>query len=511
MSDALELEFQGEPRRPAVLRLLADERLARRAATGDRAAFAVVVERHHQALYRYCRALLRHEEDARDALQNTLTRAMQALEGEERDIALRPWLHRIAHNEAISLVRRRRPHRELEPDLAGTAPGADTQAIASERMRDLLADLEELPDRQRSALVLRELNDFGYADIGAALETSEQAARQAVYEARVMLAELQEGRAMPCDEIRHRVSARDGRLLRPRRVRAHLRSCAGCRAFRDAIGTRRTDLGALAPPLAPAASAALLHGVLGTAGGSGGSGVLAGLGLGHGATTAAGAKGLAVIAAAATVGGGAVVLNEQVLPHPQRAPAREAPLVRQAAPAATPAPGTPRAPRGAATAPRGHRLGAPEPAVSGAAPAGVHRAPAAPAPAAPVTDHAPAAGPAPSVTAPAQAPAATHESPAASDPGPRTHAPGDNSAGGNPSPGTPPAHSNAGGNGKGKAKGLAKGAAPPAAAPPASDVAAPPAGDAAPPSLPATAAPQAAAGQGNGKAKGHARSAPKAS
>src|SRR4051812_26570397 len=90
-------------------RLLGDDRLAQLASEGDRQAFAAIYERHHQALFRYCRSILRDDEDARDALQSTMTRAMRALEGERREIALKPWLFRIAHNEAISLARRRRP------------------------------------------------------------------------------------------------------------------------------------------------------------------------------------------------------------------------------------------------------------------------------------------------------------------------------------------------------------------------------------------------------------------
>lgn len=498
-----------------MLRVLADERLARRAAAGDRAAFGVIFERHHQALYRYCRALLRHDEDARDALQNTFTRALQALEGETREIAVRPWLYRIAHNEAISLARRRRPHRELDPEQAGTAPGADAQAIATERMRDLVADLDELPERQRSALVLRELNDLGYAEIGAALETTEHAARQAVYEARVMLAELQEGRAMACADIRTRISARDGRLLRPRRVRAHLRSCEGCRAFRDAIDARRADLGALAPPLAPAAAAALLHGIIGGGGGAGGGGLLAALGAGQGAAaTTVGAKGLAVVAAAATIGGGAAVLDQHVLPHARPA-APPAALQRDAghggavpaglrSPHGTgPASGTTRT-RGAAEPRRGAGTPAPTPgrepaAAETPAAGGGHPTPTAPA------SHGESGGDSsPGVVAPAQAPAADEPqgSSGTTDEGASSRG---NSAGGNPTPGTPPAHSNAGGNGKGKAKGLANAPmtnqAAPAPAAPAGGT-----GDvAATEVVEAPAAP--AHGNGNGKAKGLAKQA----
>src|SRR5262245_12556924 len=117
----------------AIRRLRRETPLRSRAARGDAAAFAAVYERHHQALYRYCRSILRHDEDAQDALQNAMARAFAALEREDRDFELRPWLFRIAHNEAISILRRRRETDELD----------DTARDASE-LEDRVAEREEL-------------------------------------------------------------------------------------------------------------------------------------------------------------------------------------------------------------------------------------------------------------------------------------------------------------------------------------------------------------------------------
>ena len=84
------------------------------------AAFARVYERHHQALYRYCRSILRHEQDAQDALQSAMMRAFVALQTEQREIDLRPWLFRIAHNEAIKILRRRNGRRASWTRRSGT-------------------------------------------------------------------------------------------------------------------------------------------------------------------------------------------------------------------------------------------------------------------------------------------------------------------------------------------------------------------------------------------------------
>lgn len=253
------------------LGLLPDERLARLAADGSMGAFSAIYERHHQALYRYCRSILGNEEEAKDALQNTMVSALRALPGEQREITLKPWLFRVAHNEAISVLRRRSPAASI--DEAGDVAATTTDPEVRERLRTLFEDLRELPERQRGALVMRELNGLGYAAIGAALDSSESAAKQIVYEARCALHELEEGREMACDAARVAISARDGRKLRGRKLRAHLRSCNGCRTFRDSIAGRQMDLTAMAPPLPAPAAAALLASVLGGGGGSAGGGI----------------------------------------------------------------------------------------------------------------------------------------------------------------------------------------------------------------------------------------------
>src|SRR4051812_40906624 len=208
---------------PATLRVRSESALRSRAARGDTVAFAAVYERHHQALYRYCRSILRHDEDAQDALQSTFTRAFAALQAEERDFELRPWLFRIAHNEAISILRRRPPTDELD-DRA--APGELEDRVSErEELRLLQLDLADLPERQRAALILRELNGLSHAEIGIVLELSTSAVKQSIFEARSALFTCREGREMACDDVRRMLSDGDGRTLRARGVRAHLRSC----------------------------------------------------------------------------------------------------------------------------------------------------------------------------------------------------------------------------------------------------------------------------------------------
>ncbi|MDP8943324.1 MAG: RNA polymerase sigma factor, partial [Actinomycetota bacterium] len=259
---------------PAPLRLVSDDRLSRLAAKGDQRAFASIYERYHQPLYRYCRSILRSDEDAADALQNTMARVLRALPGEEREIALKPWLYRIAHNESLRMLSSRRPQAELQSASALTGPSLEQDVATRERLDRLVTDLGELPERQRSALVMRELGGVAYDYIAGALGISAAAAKQTVYEARTSLQEAEQGREMDCDTVGRSISARDRRRLRGRRVRAHLRHCGDCRALESAIRTRRSDLAAIAPPLPAAAAAAMLDSLLGGGGGSGGRGLL---------------------------------------------------------------------------------------------------------------------------------------------------------------------------------------------------------------------------------------------
>lgn len=162
---------------------------------------------------------------------------------------------------------------------------------------------------------MRELNGLSYAEIGSALTTSEAAARQSVYEARMALRELQGGREMQCEPARQAISEQDGRVLRGRRLRAHLRTCESCRDFRLGISQRRSDLRSLFPLLPGLAASGFLAAVLGEAGSPGGAaatgaaaGSGAGMAGGSALTGSAAVKG-ASIAAAVVIGAGAADIS----------------------------------------------------------------------------------------------------------------------------------------------------------------------------------------------------------
>src|SRR4051812_31596009 len=146
--------------------------LAVAASRREQRAFERIFKRYHQEIYRYCLSILRRKEDAEDALQATMAAALRSLPGEQREIALRPWLFRVAHNESITLLRQRRPTAELGEEADPVIESTEAEVAGRERLRELVGDLQGLPERQSSALVMRELNGLDYDEIGEALSCS---------------------------------------------------------------------------------------------------------------------------------------------------------------------------------------------------------------------------------------------------------------------------------------------------------------------------------------------------
>ena len=301
-----------------------DERLAGLVADGNERAFATIYSRYHQRLYRYCLTMLRNEADANDALQSAFTAAFTALSAQRRNAPLRPWLFRIAHNESISVLRRRRPDAPLSELSEIEGVGVEEQVGRRAELALLLTDLRELPDRQRAALVMRELSGLSHEEIALALDVSAAAAKQTIFEARKSLMEFAAGREIDCEEIRRTISDGDGRALRARRVRGHLNGCPGCATFATQMRRRRTALRAFAPPLPALAAQQLLGRVL-HSGGAHGGGAQLGVGAGAGvvgklSAAAASTKAIAGVAVVVTAGAGVGVLHH-VLHHAHRTPA----------------------------------------------------------------------------------------------------------------------------------------------------------------------------------------------
>jgi len=178
-----------------------DAALAARAATGDRDAFGTLVERYQQAVRRVTRAVTGEEHDADDAAQDAFLSALDRIETYDRSRPFGPWLMRIAQNAAIDLLRRRAV-RQAEPlDEAVTAKGRDPlqHAESSEIRRALAAALAALPERQRVAVTLFDIEGWPHAEIAETLGIPEGTVRSDLFQARRRLREAL-GRFDPAQE-----------------------------------------------------------------------------------------------------------------------------------------------------------------------------------------------------------------------------------------------------------------------------------------------------------------------
>lgn len=169
------------------LRAQPDRRLVDLVRGGYDAAFEEIVRRYRRPLDRFAAAIVGGRSE--DVTQDAFSKALLALRGSEAEIELRPWLYRVVRNTALNDLRDRAPAAE---ELAETLPGgrsAAAEAEAREQLRDLMARLQALPEPQRAALVMRELEGLSHEEIAAALGVSGGAARQAIFRARASLRE----------------------------------------------------------------------------------------------------------------------------------------------------------------------------------------------------------------------------------------------------------------------------------------------------------------------------------
>jgi len=179
---------------------LIDRALARRAATGDREAFATLVARHQASVYRLARHIAGSRDDAEDVLQQTFLSAWQGVSGYRGESSVRTWLLTITRNAAVT----RRGRLAREPldatpldDLGIRAgwggPNPEQLAVAAEQRELLAAALAGLAADEREILTLRDLEGLAGEDVAAMLGLSTTAMKSRLHRARLRLAAAVKG------------------------------------------------------------------------------------------------------------------------------------------------------------------------------------------------------------------------------------------------------------------------------------------------------------------------------
>ena len=321
--------------RKAALWRFEDRRLAALAATGDEPAFEAIFERHHRGLLSLCRHLLGSLEEAEDALQHTFAAAYRQLVEREPPEHLRAWLYATARNRCLDVLRTRR---ELPTELrtAATAGLAEEVERRSD-LRELVDDIGRLPEDQRAALVMSEIEELGHAEVAEVLGCPRDKVRALVYQARSSLSGWREARALPCREVRQELAVARGGALRRGHLRRHLKLCRECATFREDMDRQRRGL-ALVLPVLPAIGLKerVLEAAWGAAGAGGGA-AAGGAAAGGGLAGSLGATAIKIGVAVLVLGGGAATFvgmsgrdrwRWRRLPRPRRSAPSRANLVR---------------------------------------------------------------------------------------------------------------------------------------------------------------------------------------
>jgi RNA polymerase sigma factor (sigma-70 family) len=328
-------------RRSPLLKLQGDEKLIAMARSGNPGAFEAIVDRYQGRLLGFCRQMLGSTEDAEDVLQEVFVNAYRAMLADEREINLRPWLYRIARNRCLNHLRKPTADAQESMDMVPVVEAASTaeKVHNREEFRQLLTDVGKLPETQRSALLLREMDAMSYEEIAQAMETSVPSVKSLLVRARISLAEASQARMLTCGEVRIDLAeAAEGLRKLSGPVRRHVRDCDECSDFRSQLRSNDKVLAALVPVGPLVAFKSFIATKLGLGGaGTGGAATATGAGAtGAGAVGSVGAalsssgaaggigavggaigtKAVAGVVTAAVLTAGAVEVKQQVEPTP---------------------------------------------------------------------------------------------------------------------------------------------------------------------------------------------------
>jgi len=233
----------------AALRLRSDANLVALFRAGREDAFEALHERHRRRLCIAAQGTLRSRGDAEGVVQEAFVRAHRALRDSHHPVELRPWLHRVVRNLCIDELRRE--HATL-PLREHDRVGEDPFCVVRRRhdVRELLDALAQLPERQRSALLAREVDGLSHERVAALLEVSTEASRRLVARARDGLLAARAAREARHEDIRALLAqAHDERRRPTEHALRHVRACEACRAYHYELKRTRGRLRALVLPV----------------------------------------------------------------------------------------------------------------------------------------------------------------------------------------------------------------------------------------------------------------------
>lgn len=171
-----------------------DRELIERFARGESRAFDTIVEKYEQRVYAIALRMTGNVEDARDAMQDVFISALRALRSFRGDAQLSTWIHRVAVNASLDVLRKRKRHVAQPLEEAGERPsddvGPEDAAARAARAVEVQRALQHVSEEHRAVLVLHDLQDLDYAETAKALDIPVGTVKSRLHRARTEMAHL---------------------------------------------------------------------------------------------------------------------------------------------------------------------------------------------------------------------------------------------------------------------------------------------------------------------------------
>lgn len=176
-----------------------DAELVKLAQNNDTRAFDELVNRYRDRVYRLCVKILRNDDDAAEALQDTFLSAFKGLKNFKAESTFSTWIYRIATNASLMKVRKRRPGHVSYEQSQSTNPEAEPlplqdwsalpleELLQAETRERMAIEIEKLPEELRTVFVLRDVEELGNAEVADVLEMTVPAVKSRLHRARIKL------------------------------------------------------------------------------------------------------------------------------------------------------------------------------------------------------------------------------------------------------------------------------------------------------------------------------------
>lgn len=168
-----------------------DEEIVQRVVSGEKALFEILMRRHNQRIFRIVRGILNDDAEAEDVMQDAYVRSYQHLAGFEGRSTFVTWLSRIAMHEAFARARRSNKQMSLESEEAPAMVNFENspeRSVANMELHNALETaISSLPQKYRSVIIMRDVEEMTTAEAASALEISEESVKVRLHRARAMV------------------------------------------------------------------------------------------------------------------------------------------------------------------------------------------------------------------------------------------------------------------------------------------------------------------------------------